>query len=557
MEKSYCIIYQGDIESALQENGINRYMVLNSQLVVIYVPIDFDETILNNIIQVAWWEESEPMSSLIEITNNVASGETITTAAETEYIYENPYNDITGRGILLAVIDSGIDYLHPDFINDDGTSKVLYLWDQEANTNPPPEGFIFGSQFTRSELNIAISRNDGSLSQDNIGTGTLVSGILVGNGRVNSQYRGITTESDLIVVKLKSYTDTYYAGRINYSVSDFLAAITYVTNIARTENKPMIINLTIGVKSGAVATTSILDSFNILSSAGVVVVSGAGNQGNTDIHYSGRFSSVGEVQDVIIQDGDDYALDITLNTNGPDKIGAQIISPSGEVSHDIRYSPDFYIYRGKFNLENTTYAMRFIYPYITSGKENLEIRLRDIKPGVWILRLTSELIIGGEYDIYLPNKNLIAPDTRFLDPDSVATITMYAASDDVITVGTFNNKTDSMWIGSSKGPIRGRGIKPDIVASGVDIISTYKNGTYNTGTGTGVSSSIVTGVLALLMEYLEKQNNIPRLSLFTQVLKTYLILGATKLDIYTYPNVSQGYGILNLKNTIQQIANTL
>ncbi len=72
-----------------------------------------------------------------------------------------------------------------------------------------------------------------------------------------------------------------------------------------------------------------------MSSAGVVVVSGAGNQGNTDIHYSGRFSSVGEVQDVIIQDGDDYALDITLNTNGPDKVGAQIISPSGEVSHDI------------------------------------------------------------------------------------------------------------------------------------------------------------------------------------------------------------------------------
>ena len=171
--------------------------------------------------------------------------------------------------------------------------------------------------------------------------------------------------------------------------------------------------------------------------------------------------------------------------------------------------------------------------------------------------MTSELIINGEYDIYLPNKNLIAPDTRFLDPDSVATITMYAASDDVITVGTFNNKTDSMWIGSSKGPIRGRGIKPDIVASGVDIISTYKNGTYNTGTGTGVSSSIVTGVLALLMEYLEKQDNVPRLSLFTQVLKTYLILGATKLEIYTYPNVSQGYGILNLKNTIQQIANTL
>jgi len=134
---------------------------------------------------------------------------------------------------------------------------------------------------------------------------------------------------------------------------------------------------------------------------------------------------------------------------------------------------------------------------------------------------------------------------------------MYAAGRDYITVGAYNDQIDSVWIGSSKGPIRGVGIKPDIIAPGVDIISTFKNNEYNTGTGTGISSSIVSGVLALIMEFLIQQETSPTLSLYPQVLKTYLMLGARKKEIYTYPNISEGYGILDLQRTIEEISNNL
>ena len=132
---------------------------------------------------------------------------------------------------------------------------------------------------------------------------------------------------------------------------------------------------------------------------------------------------------------------------------------------------------------------------------------------------------------------------------------MYAAPENVITIGAYNDKTDSIWIGSSKGPIKKRGIKPDIVAAGVDIIAPYKNNSYNTSIGTGVSASIVSGVLALIIQYIKDEYEFYQGSLYTQQLKTYLMLGATKKDIYTYPNISQGYGILNLKDTITAIAN--
>lgn len=559
LEKSYYLTYtyQTDIESIFKENNIDKYIILNNQLAVIYVPLDFNENLLNDIYEITWWHESNPMSSLIEITNNLSTGETITRAAGTDYIYNNPYNTTTGEGIIIAIIDSGIDYLHPDFRKLDGSSKILRLWDQEGSKGSPPEGMIFGSEFTREDINQAIESNDSSLSVDSIGTGTIAAGIVAGEGNVNPQYKGITSGSDLVVVKLRSYTGTYHSNRVNYTISDFLAAITYVIDIATKENKPMIINLTVGTASEATADTTILDTYGILNKAGTIIVSGAGNEGNTDIHYEGRISDVNDVQDITFQVGDDTNLSLMLMTTGPDKIGAMLISPSGEVSYNINYAPDNPSYRGRFNLEKTDYELKFIYPWIDSGTQRLEIKLLDVKPGVWTLRLTPEFILNGGFDVYLPNKNLISQNTRFLDPSSLSTITRYGIGDTVITIGAYDDKTDSMWIGSSKGPVKGRGIKPDIVAPGVDIISTYSGGGYNTATGTGVSGSIVSGVLALIMEYLLQETPYSRLSLFNEVLKSYLMLGSTQKDIYTYPNVSQGYGILNLKDTFEQIAKNL
>lgn len=556
-EKSYYAIYRGDIVKSLKENNINQYIILNNQLVAIYVDDNFDESIFTYIPEITWWNASFPMSSLIDVTNSLESGESINFAVGTDYIKNNPYVNVTGKGILIAIIDSGIDYLHKDLVTKDGKSKIVYLWDQESSLGKPPTGMIYGSEFTNEEINEAIKSNNPNLSTDKIGTGTAIAGILVGQGNINKEYIGIAKDSELVVIKLRSNDGVYKEDKVSYETTDFLGAITYAISIAKKENKPMIINLTIGARSSTDVEATILDTYPVFNRPGMIIVSGAGNQGNTDIHYSGYFTGIGDNQDVIVQNGENKNLDITLSGKGPDKIGVQLISPSGELSQIVEYSPSENIYTGKFNLENTTYKIRYIYPWIATGELQIDISLRNIKPGIWTIRLIPEFILIGQYDVYLPNKNLISKDTRFLDPSSMATITMYAANEGVITIGAYNDRVNSIWIGSSKGDSNGFKIKPDIIAPGVDIISTYINGEYNTFTGTGVSGSIVSGVLALVIEYLEEQSTIPKLSLFNEVLKTYLMLGTTRKEIYEYPNLSEGYGLLNLKNLFKSIANNL
>lgn len=556
-EKSFYLLYRGNIIDAFKKNNINKYVILNDKLASIYVPLDFNENILGSIKEVKWWSGSDPMSSMINITNNIANGETASDAAGTSYIYTNPYINIDGKGILIAVIDSGVNYLHKDLLNKDNSSKIRYLWDQENNIKTPPEGMIFGSEFTREEINQAILENNPNLSVDSTGTGTTVCGILVGEGNVNREYRGIAPGADIVVVKLRSYNGIYYPGKISYTMSDFLAAITYVTEIARKENMPMIINLTVGTKSDISVEAPILETYSEFEKSGRILVSGAGNEGNTDIHYHNNIKLVKDYVDVDFQNGENNNLDVILSGSGPDKIGIQIISPSGDVSQNVIYSPDDEIYTGKFYIEKTSYRVVNRFPWLETAEQAVEINLTDIKPGIWTLRLRPEFIINGNYDLYLPNKNLISKDTRFVDPKSTGTITQLALGRKVITIGGYDGKTNSLWIGSSKGSLDVSKISPDIVAPGVDVISTYIDGGYNTSTGTGVSSSVVCGVIALMMEYLQKESSLPKLSLFSESLRTYLMLGASRDVIYSYPNTSQGYGVLNLKNTFRQIARNL
>ena len=553
--RSYNIIFTGRKETliqSLQENNLTQYIFLNDLLMALYVEPYFNENIFNNISQIVWWEKSYAMSSLINTTNNLSQGVSVRQATDMTTMGNNLYKRLQGRGNVIAIIDSGIDYLNQDFINEDGSSKILYLWDQESNYKSPPEGMLFGSEFTRDEINEAISNNNGDLSRDEIGTGTMAAGIAVSQGKNNINYRGIAPEAELIVVKLRSYVSLFKEGRINYQNTDFLVAISYIIEKFKEINRPIILNFTVGTTSGRDISQALLNTFEELYQSGFILVGGGGNQGNTDIHYSGNVSN-GESVDIDFQVGDDKNLTIIIDGYKVDKFEIALISPFGEISPTISYAPNFASYTGKFNLENVTYSISYSYPWISTGSMQVSINLENVYSGIWTLRITGQNVINGEFNAYLPNKNLISDNTRFIDSDSNSTITRYGLLREVITIGTYNTKSNSIWIGSSKGPAE----TLDLVAPGVDIISNYLDNTFNTATGTGVSSSVVCGVIALLIEFIINQTEFYRLSIYSEPIKTYLMLGATQKSIYTYPNTSYGYGVLNYQNTLQRISENL
>lgn len=561
---SYIIIYRrpiSEVEQGLRDNGIDNFIPLNNQSGLIYPPENYDVKKLNNIDVIDWWEESTPMSTMINITDDLQNGINIATASGISS-FNNPYVNLSGEGILVAIIDSGIDYLHQDFIKKDGTSKIVSMWNQDCNKSKPPANMTFGSEYSNAEINQAIKDNNRDLCIDKIGSGTIAAGIVSSEGNVRDIYKGIAPNAELIVVKLREYKDTYTKGKTNYEITDFLAAISYVIAVSKTLNRPLIINFSVGVTSTSLYKLSVLDTFTDLYQPGTVIVSGAGNEGNTDIHYSGQIKKgttfdEEDYQDIILQEGDDTNLDITINFLGADKVDVALISPSGEIGKIVEYGPRNITIYGRFDLENTDYSIEYILPWLLSGSTVIKIRLKDIKPGIWTIRIIPKYIINGNFNLYIPNRNIISPTTRFLDGDSSFTITRFGLLKEVITVGVYNEKTNSMWLSSSKGPHGENQIKPDIVASGVDIISTYLNNNYNTATGSGVSSSIVCGILALIMEYILKQTDLPRYSLYSEPLKTYLMTGATQNSLYSYPNISQGFGLLNYQNTIMKIAKNI
>ncbi|MCU9807939.1 S8 family serine peptidase [Paraclostridium sp. AKS46] len=235
--KSYIITYNGEVyelKNELESYNINKYAILNEKLATIYVDEFFDEKILNKLEFVYDWMLSIPVSSLIEISdNNDSKGARVRELSEINYIDRNPYIDAFGSGNAIAIIDSGIDYMHPDFINKDGSSKIIAIWDQDNDAGNTPENLNFGSEFTRKDINEYIKMNSYELTKDTEGTGTIAAGIACGNGNLNSQYKGVAPKSELLIVKLRAIKDVYKKGTVGYELSDFLAGISYVVNFIK------------------------------------------------------------------------------------------------------------------------------------------------------------------------------------------------------------------------------------------------------------------------------------------------------------------------------------
>lgn len=547
----YAILYEPGFEEELKRIAPNyEFLKISDILGILFAYVNFQdinsvETLrsllsvesVNRIIGIVKYDCLSVISQ--GITNGVNANEEI----GVNFFKNNPNLSLTGKGVLIGLIDTGIDYLHPDFIYDDNTTKIASLWDQSKD-GKPPKGFYIGSEYTKEDINNAIKNNDKSLSIDDEGSGTMLAGICAGMGKVNKNYVGVAEDAELIIVKMRKVNGNY-----NNAMSS--AGFDYIKQKARELQKPVVVNFGFGSNSLVGISQRDLTELTFYEK-GVSLVNAAGNEGNTDTHNSGKLLFKNDVKNIELEvNSFEENITIEIWLNKPDIARAAVLSPSGELTRDV----DVSIYNtivGILDLESTIYSITYIFPTPFSGQQQIIINLTNVPKGIWKIRLTGEYIIDGEYNAYLQNRVRLKPGTKFTESDPDKTINFPATYNDNITVGAYNTINNSIWPPSSRGYTISNLLKPDIVAPGVNIIAPYPGGGYATITGTAPAGAYTSGCIAFLLQNNFVNGNYPRLA-YVQKIRTFLSAGATRLDNIPYPNNNLGYGFLNIKGAFYQL----
>lgn len=469
---------------------------------------------------------------------------------------------LTGKDVLVGIIDSGIDYSHPGFRNADGSTRIAYLWDQSAGIEQSegrmPAGYDFGAQYTMEEINRALgigvtegeavqSRQLVPVTDRGSGHGTAVAGVAAGNGAgsTGNRYRGIAIESELIVVKL-GRTSEDFAG-----TTEVMAGIDYVVQKAIELQKPVAINLSFGNNNGPHDGQSLFENY-ISDLNGVwknVIVVASGNEGDARHHAQINLSNQEESvsfavgpreRSLSLQIWKEYVDDFAVRLESP---GGQQISVVQELGAAITYNlgnTKILVYHGA----PTPYTMtqEIYFEWLPGGENDF------IEEGIWKLYFQPQKIVSGKVDLWLPTIEAIGLSTGFLTPEPNTTLTIPSTARNIVTVGAYRSDNDSVATFSGRGNTTDLRQMPTLVAPGVGVITVLAGGGYGARTGTSIAAPFVTGSAALMMEWGIVRGNDPYL--YGEKVKAYFIRGARKLPGQVeVPDVAAGWGALCLRDS--------
>ena len=473
-------------------------------------------------------------------------------------------NDLSGTGVIVAVIDSGIDYAHPDFRNADGTTRILDLWDQtipagsvadplseenaEQSFLEAPAGYFLGTEFPQEVINRALEQTTEREryavcpSRDISGHGTHVTGIAAGNGIASQgRYRGVAYESPLLIVKLGTPGERSFP-----RTTELMQAVDYCIRKAQEYGMPVVLNLSFGNNYGSHSGNSLLESYldDMADYWRTSIITGSGNEGASAVHAAGTLrENVTEEVEVAVS-GYEISLNLQIWKNYADEIAVSLIHPDGSKAGPIQQilGPQ------RFRLGNTDVLLYYGEPSPYSPYQEIYFELLPtddfIDSGIWTIQLLPQKIAVGNYDMWLPAGGVLNEGTGFVLPSVETTLTIPSTAARVITVGAYDGYFDRAAAFSGRGYTRETNqVKPDLVAPGVDITSCAPGGGYVVRSGTSMATPFVSGGAALLMQWgIVNKND---LYLYGEKMKAYLIKGARKLPaMQYYPNPVFGWGAL-------------
>ncbi len=473
-----------------------------------------------------------------------------------------PFVDLLGQGVMIGFIDTGIEYTHPAFVNADGTTRILSIWDQTIREGEPPEGLFYGTEYSREQINEAL-QNENSLSivpsTDTDGHGTFLAGIAAGNIDEENDFTGMAPLADIVVVKLKeakAHLKEYFCiseDAVAFAENDIMMGCRYLQNVAIQEQKPLVICIGIGTNSGNHSGNLTLSRYlNTLAVVpGVAVVSAAGNEGNQQHHIEGSIEREGdyEEQEFRVAEGEEGVY-MELWGRSPSLFSVGLISPLGSFTEKI---PVWYQSATPitFPLEQTIAFVSYELVENNTGSQVVVIRLKNPTSGIWRIRIYNERGQDSSYNMWMAMEGFVLPETFYLESNPDTTICEPANALNLLTFTAYDHTTDALYLNASRGYTIDNNIKPELAAPGVDVFGPVLRGRYGRRTGTSVAAAHGAGAAALMLEWGVIERN--QIFIQTTSIENYLVRGAGRREDLEYPNREWGYGTLDVYEALRNV----
>ncbi len=489
-------------------------------------------------------------------------------------LQNQPVLSLRGQGVIVGFVDTGIAYDLPIFRNEDGTTRLLGLWDQSIQNDAAPiNGDIktnsslykaeYGTHYSSADIDRALQSSDPYSivpSRDTEGHGTFMAGVACGKPDRAGDFTGIATDSAIAVVKLKQakpYLKKYFCvdeEKPAFSEIDIMNGVRYLLDLARYYKKPLIICIGVGTNQGGHDGRMPLSDY--LSSVSnliyVSVVQAAGNEGDARLHYYSKITE-GIIPPIEIRVGPEgrrqgFCMELWGNSLSSYSVGLQ--SPSGDIVpifesqiNEMRTFP--------FLLDDSIVQIYGNVSKEQGGDYLIFFRFLTPAEGIWKINVDSGGGFSTDFHMWMPISEFISNDTYFLNPDSYTTLTSNACAINPITFGMYNHLQQGLTAVSSKGYTRTNQVKPDLLAPGVNIYGPNTDGTYTIKSGTSIAAAHGAGAAALIMEFGSIRGNYKYIGGLD--IKTIMIRGAARKGDIVYPNKDWGYGALDIYQVFQNL----
>lgn len=536
------IEYNRNME-ALESNPNFSYNLINEKYAVLHIPSsDMTE---NSISQFGYAAIPKCYGLMTFYPNELISGFTI---------HEFPSEKLTGKGVLVGFVDTGIVYTNPIFQYPDKTSKIISIWDQSIESdNSYPEGIYYGTEYNREQINTALkAENPLNVvpSTDIIGEGTAMAGISAGFYDLERKFAGEAINAELVIVKLKlakPYLKDFFGipDQVTcYQENDIIMGINYLLKVANRLHRPIAICLGIGSSQGSHKGEDIMSHYltEIGSLTGNAITLSAGTEGNQKHHYFGEIISPNYNNQVELNVGmNDKSFSLELWGYPSDLLSVDIYSPAGKliysITNDIEEQKTFTIING-----STIIYIDNIINEIYSEEQLILFRFKNIEEGMWRFRIFGSGNITNKFNMWLPMRNFLSEDTFFNNASPYTTICHPGNTLNALTVTSYYPPDRTLDNDASKGFTSDNIPKPNIAAPGVNIFAPTITNTLMPFSGTSIAAAHAAGIVAGLLEWGIVNGNLP--SMNSTIIRYMITSLAQRLKNEIYPNPDWGYGLI-------------